>query len=190
MTDPRKAAFDGVITAAKAAGKPNPFNDPGNRLAMHNMLDAWGLPREISAERTVSQAAIELIKHFEGLKLAAYRDTGGVPTIGVGHTRGVEMGDVITEAQADQFLREDLEQAMADVRRLFPKTTQGQFDALTSFTFNLGADQVGGSTLRRKHNAGDVVGAKAEFSRWVYDNGVKLNGLIRRRAAEAELYAS
>lgn len=186
MTDPRTPVFEAV----RAITPPGVFNDAGNIHALHNLLDALGAPREKATARTVSQAAIDLIKHFEGLKLAAYRDTGGVPTIGVGHTRGVKMGDVITEAQADAFLREDLEEAMADVRRLFPETTQGQFDALTSFTFNLGAEQVGGSTLRRKHNAGDWLGAKAEFGRWVYDDGVKLNGLIRRRAAEAEVYAS
>lgn len=139
-------------------------------------------------ERTISQKGIDLIKAFEGLKLQAYLDTGGVPTIGAGHTKGVRMGDIITEAQADQFLREDLSEAEDAVRKLFPVTTQGQFDALVSFTFNLGAGQVSGSTLRRKHNAGDYDGAANEFQRWNKDNGTVLAGLSRRRSAEASLY--
>ena len=76
------------------------------------------------------------------------------------------------------------------VRKYCPITTQGQFDALVSFTFNLGAGSLKDSTLRRKHNEGDYEGAANEFKRWVNAGGVKLTGLVRRRAAEAELYRS
>jgi lysozyme len=140
--------------------------------------------------RTVSQKCLDLIRTFEGLRLQAYLDTGNVPTIGVGHTKGVKMGQTITEAQADQFLREDLSDAEEAVRRMFPVTTQGQYDALVSFTFNLGEGQVSDSTLRKLHNAGDYAGAKLQFARWSFDNGKRLRGLERRRSAEAELYAS
>ena len=77
-------------------------------------------------------------------------------------------------------------------------TTQGQFDALVSFAYNVGldidddtaAEGLGDSTLLRKHKAGDYAGAKAEFLKWVKNDGVVMKGLTRRRAAEAALYAS
>jgi lysozyme len=142
----------------------------------------------VPAEKKTGDAGKAIIKAQEGLRLKAYQDTGGIWTIGYGHTRGVKPGMVITEAQADDFLTADLEEAEAAVRKLFPSTTQSQFDALASFTFNLGEGQVGKSTLRTLHNAGNYAGAANEFGRWVFDNSVKLNGLIKRRAAEAALY--
>lgn len=152
------------------------------------IADDLGLAR-ISGPIRISAAGIELIKQAEGLVLKAYLDTGGVPTIGVGHTGpDVKMGMAITEAQADDLLRKDLETAEDAVRRLFPITTQNQFDALVSFTFNLGEDQVRTSTLRRLHNEGDYAGAKGQFARWRFDNGRELAGLVKRRRAEAELY--
>lgn len=180
----RKSMFDALRQFA-----------PGGKLAaadvslIDELADRWKLPRENAME--ISTKGLDLIKQAEGLSLKAYRDTGGVLTIGWGHTGpDVTAGMVITEAQADQLLREDVRDAEADVRRLFPITTQNQFDALVSFTFNLGADQVRESTLRRLHNEGDYAGAKSQFGRWVFDNGVKLAGLVRRRAAEAALYGA
>ena len=181
-TDPRKPIFD-AARKAKGAG----FT-AGQVAKINTALDDAGVPKEIIM--VISQKGIDLIKKFEGVRLKAYLDTGGVPTIGVGHTKGVKMGQTITEAQADQFLRDDLATAMEAVRRLFPVTTQGQFDSLTSFVFNLGEGQVKTSTLRRMHNEGDYAGAKAQFARWKFDNGKELAGLVKRRAAEAELYAS
>lgn len=179
----RKSIFD----AARAEGVD--FNKPANVQILDNALSLLGFPAGNDNERRISQAGIDLIKQFEGLELKAYRDTGGVLTIGVGHTGAdVKPGMVITEAQADALLRSDLATAEAAVRKLFPKTTQSQFDALVSFTFNLGEGQVSSSTLRTKHNAGDYAGAKGQFARWVFDNGQKLRGLERRRAAEAALY--
>lgn len=182
MTDPRKPIFDAARTA-KGAG----FT--AEQVAVIDYaLDQAGVPK--GGSMTISQRGIDLIKNAEGIRLKAYLDTGGVPTIGVGHTRGVKMGQTITEPQADAFLREDLESAMADVRDLFPKTTQGQFDALTSFVFNLGRGQVSSSTLREMHNEGNYAGAKGQFARWKFDNGKELAGLVARRKAEAELYGS
>lgn len=152
---------------------------------------------ETKQDRTTSPAGIALIKNAEGLRLKAYPDpgSGSEPwTIGIGTTvypdgRKVRPGDVVTEAQAEDYLRHDLARFEAAVNRLTGGvTTQGQFDALVSFAYNVGADALQTSTLLRKHNEGDYAGAQAEFARWNKSNGKVLNGLIRRRAAEATLY--
>lgn len=130
-----------------------------------------------------------MIRQFEGCRLDSYRDSGGVLTVGFGHT-GPDVRDeeTITPEQAEQLLEADAMKAGAAVCRLAHSTTQNQFDALTDFVFNLGADALAGSTLLQKHNHGDFAGAAAEFGRWVHCKGRVLPGLIRRRAAEAHLY--
>lgn len=141
--------------------------------------------------RTLSQAGVELIKQFEGLELKAYPDpaTGAEPwTIGIGHTGGVRPGDVITEARAEQLLRQDVGRFEVAVRKYCPVTTQGQFDALVSFAFNVGEENLKTSTLRRLHNEGDYAGAAGQFARWNKANGKVMTGLTRRRAAEAKMY--
>lgn len=152
--------------------------------------DARGEPfSQNDVERHISDDGLAIIKDAEGLELKAYRDTGGVLTIGYGHTGAdVREGQVITESRADELLKQDVATAEDAVRRLFPRTTQAQFDSLVSFTYNLGERQVSKSTLRRLHLEGDYAGARQQFGRWVFDNGVKLTGLVRRRAAEAALY--
>lgn len=161
--------------------------------AMVTMVDAladrFGLPQLEAGSKRTSAKGRALIKNAEGTELTAYLDTGKVPTIGTGHTGpDVKLGMTITAERADELLQQDLRTAEAAVTRLFPVTTQDQFDALVSFTFNLGEGQVSASTLRRLHNAGDYAGAAEQFGRWVFDNGVKLKGLVTRRAAEAVLY--
>lgn len=137
----------------------------------------------------VSNNGINLVKHFEGLELKAYRDSVGILTIGYGHTHAVKAGDVITGEQADAFLREDLQVAELNVNtNVKVKLTQGQFDALVSFVFNLGSGNFVKSTLIRKLNAGDYAGAADEFGRWVNAGGKKLPGLVKRRAAEREVF--
>ena len=157
-------------------------------------VDVLTTPETVSA-RTLSQAGVELIKEFEGLRLAAYKDTGGVLTIGYGHTTAagglkVYAGLTITHEEAEQLLIDDLARMTYPVIDKLVKVplTQGQFDALCSFIYNLGEGQVSKSTLLRLLNAKDYDGASGQFERWVYDNGVKLNGLIRRRAAEKVLF--
>lgn len=177
----RKPVFD----AARAEGVD--FSKPANIQILDNALRLLGFPME-DGERRISPAGLDIIKHAEGLELKAYQDTGGVWTIGYGHTAGVRPGQVITEAIADKLLAEDVADAEAAVRRLFPITTQNQFDALVSFTYNLGEGQVKESTLRRLHNEGDYAGARAQFSRWRFDDGRELPGLVKRRTAEAALY--
>lgn len=132
---------------------------------------------------------IPIIKQYEGLKLEAYLCPAGIPTIGYGHTRGVKLGQKISAAQAEVFLDHDYEEAEDAVKRLITvPLTDNQLGALTSFVFNLGEGRLLGSTLRRKLNNGDYKGAAAEFDKWVYSGGKKLNGLIARRTAERKLF--
>lgn len=136
-----------------------------------------------------SAACVSLIKEFEGCKLHAYKDAVGIPTIGYGSTRGVHMGQTITQQEADDMLYADMDDAWQDVYALVNvPITQGQCDALTSFTFNLGASRLKNSTLLRKLNAGDTDGASAEFAHWVHAGSQVLPGLVRRREAEREMF--
>lgn len=140
-----------------------------------------------------SDAGKQIIKDAEGLSLKAYPDpgTGGAPwTIGYGHTGGVGQHDVITEARADELLANDLHHFELAVARLCPVTTQPQFDALVSFSFNLGENALEGSTLRKLHNEGQYAAAANEFGKWTHANGKELPGLVTRRAAEAKRYRS
>lgn len=137
----------------------------------------------------VSVAGLALIAHFEGTRTTAYKDTVGVTTICTGHTKYVRMGDRRTLGECEQFLREDAGEAGQAVSRLVTtQLTQDQYDALTSFVFNLGAGNLQRSTLLRKINQGDCLGAVREFPRWNRAGGVVLPGLVKRRAAEAELF--
>lgn len=142
--------------------------------------------------RRISQAGLELIKHFEGLRLCAYLDPVGVWTIGYGHTKfHARPGNCISEPEAEEILRNDVEVFEAAVSRLVKvPLTQNQFDALVSFAFNVGVGALERSTLLKKLNAGNCQGAAAEFPRWVYAGGRRLPGLVRRRAAEKEIFLS
>jgi len=142
----------------------------------------------------ISQKGIDLIKQFEGVSLKAYPDpgTGGEPwTIGYGHTGGVKKGDVVTQAQAEELLHKDLIKFEAGVSNaLTVETTQNQFDAMVSLAFNIGLGNFTKSTLLRKHNAKCWQCAAVQFGVWRNAGGKVMNGLIRRRAAERELYCS
>ena len=137
----------------------------------------------------ISKVGLDLIKQFEGLYLNSYRCPAGIPTIGYGHTAGVAMGQTITQQQADDYLRRDVRQFERAVsRQVTVPLTQGQFDALVSFAFNLGEGALAQSTLLRLLNAGDYAGAAAQFDRWNKAAGRVLPGLVRRRAAERALF--
>jgi lysozyme len=140
-----------------------------------------------------SKQGIDLIKKFEGFKPYAYLCPANILTIGYGHTRGVRLGQTCTEAEAEQFLIEDLELAEAEVNKVVDKVdlTQGQFDSLVSFTFNLGAGNFQTSTLRRKvlNNPADPT-IMGEFGKWVYVRGKVSQGLQKRRLEESKLYFS
>lgn len=136
-----------------------------------------------------SDKGIEFIKRHEALRLNAYLDSTGVPTIGYGHTLGVRMSDTITKSQAEQLLRGDLITAESEINKHNLNINQNQFDSLVSFVFNLGVGNFARSTLLRKikSNANDPT-IRKEFERWVYAGGKVLNGLVRRRKEEADLY--
>lgn len=136
-----------------------------------------------------SQAAIDLIKASEGLRLTAYRDSAGILTIGYGSTGGIKPGQKITPEQAEAMLVDDLDEAAEAVRQLVTvPLTQGQFDALCSFVFNLGAGRLRDSTLLRLLNQGKYGEAAAQFRFWVMAGGKPLPGLVKRRAAERALF--
>ena len=137
-----------------------------------------------------SEILIEKLKEFEGLRLEAYRDAAGVLTIGYGHTGSdIREGDRISEYWADELLRNDLGAAEAAVRRLHVARTQGQFDALVSFAFNLGIERLQGSTLLKViRKGGSHRQIRQEFKRWVYAGGKKLRGLERRRNWETKRF--
>jgi GH24 family phage-related lysozyme (muramidase) len=156
---------------------------------------------------TTSKAGLDLIKSFEscakaigGGRFQAYPDpapgNNGLPvTIGWGSTRGfdgkpIKLGTVWTQEQCDRKKAEDMAEFEAQVRAILGSTptTQGQFDALVSFAYNLGSAALRGSTLMRKHKAGDHAGAANEFVKWNKAGGKVMRGLTRRREAEAALY--
>lgn len=132
-----------------------------------------------------SRKGLEFTAAMEGCKLKAYLDTGGIPTIGVGHTKGVKMGDTCTQEQAMQMLQEDVKEAEAAVIKLVRvPLTQGQYDALVDFAFNLGPTKLALSTLLKKLNASDYAGAADQFLVWnkgrVNGELVVLGGLDKR----------
>lgn len=137
-----------------------------------------------------SQNGIELIKKFEGCRLETYICPAGVFTIGYGHTGAdVKSGMKITQEEAETLLKNDLKAFEKGVQRIIKKElTQNQFDALVSFAYNLGLENLKKSTLAKLINQDKIKEAANQFERWVYANGVKLNGLIRRRKAEKELF--
>ncbi|EIZ77761.1 glycoside hydrolase family protein [Novosphingobium sp. Rr 2-17] len=141
--------------------------------------------------RQIGAAGAALIKTFESCKLTAYRCPAGVWTIGYGSTGPhVKPGMTISQDKAESLFKEDVARFEARVTKEAPGATQNQFDAMVSFAFNVGEDAFRTSTLLRKHKAGDVAGARAEFARWNKADGKIQKGLIRRRAAEAALYAA
>lgn len=143
--------------------------------------------------RHVTQNGINLIKRFEGFSETIYICPAGCPTIGYGHVvKDHEIEQFkkgITEAQAKDLLRKDVQEAEQAVLRLITvPLNDGQFDALVSFTYNLGSGALQRSTLRWKVNREEHAAAPAEFIKWVWAGGKKPEGLIKRREAEAELY--
>jgi len=140
--------------------------------------------------KRINQAGIDLIKRFEGFSSHAYKDPVGIPTIGYGFTKGVQMGDSITEEQAEARLKVELisrekvinEMVHADIN-------DNQFSALVCLVYNIGAGAFIGSTLLKYLNSGAGKMACAnEFLRWDKAKGKTLRGLSRRREAERELF--
>lgn len=139
-----------------------------------------------------SEYGTNFIKGFERLELVAYKCSGGWWTIGYGHAISkTEKPDwtLNNEADAITLLQKDLLVAERAVSRLVRVAlNQNQFDALSSFTFNLGSGALQASTLRAKINRGEFGGAALEFDRWILAGGRRLLGLVRRRKAERLLF--
>jgi GH24 family phage-related lysozyme (muramidase) len=144
----------------------------------------------------ISSDGLAIIKHFEGRELKAYQDSVGVWTIGYGHTSAagpptVYAGQTITEAEAEEILKKDLELFENGVREMVTvPINSDQFSALVSFSFNVGLGALRDSTLLRLLNSGDYQGAADQFPRWVKAGGQTLPGLVRRRDAERALFLS
>ena len=137
-----------------------------------------------------SAEGIALIKKFEGLELDSYQCSANVWTLGYGHTQGVAEGDSCSEEEAEIILVNDLKEFETYVNALVDvDLDQNQFDALVAWTFNLGPTNLRTSTLLKKLNAGDYNDVPSEIKRCNRAGGQVLDGLIRRREAEALLFA-
>ena len=143
-----------------------------------------------TSQRNISQKGTDLIKIFEGFSPKEYLCPAGKRTIGYGHLiREEERFNIIAEQEAEKILRNDVSYAASAVRRnVKVDLTQGQYDALCSFVYNLGEGNLRKSTLLKKLNSRDYNGASHEFGRWVYGNGKKLKGLENRREAETKMF--
>lgn len=140
----------------------------------------------------ISSEGLALIKRFEGFSAMPYICPAGYRTVGYGHVvKDSDRGEYpLSEEEAEALLLEDVVLAEMAVRRLTDvPLEQRQFDALVSFTFNVGAAALQRSTLRRVVNRGEHESAPRELMRWVYANGRILRGLVARREAEAALYS-
>ena len=139
----------------------------------------------------IGNKGLEMIKHFEGLELNAYQCAAGVWTIGYGHTKGVQQGMVISEDTANEMLVEELKEYENYINTLVKvELNQNQFDAMVSWVYNLGSSNLQASTLLKVLNAGDYEGVPAQIMRWNKAGGKVLEGLTRRRQAEADLFAN
>lgn len=138
-----------------------------------------------------SQNGIDLIKHFEGCRLKPYLCSANVLTIGYGHTKDVVENMSITEDTAEVLLQQDLKEFEDHVNRLVEvHLNQNQFDALVSWTFNLGAGNLKTSTMLKVLNQRKYDEVPEQMQRWNKSAGVVNKGLVKRRGAEALLFAS
>ena len=134
--------------------------------------------------------AAPLVKKYEGCRLDSYKCPAGVWTLGYGSTgHHVTEGLKWTQAQADEALNKDLLRALNDARKVIDVgLNDKQMAAIVSFVFNLGIGNFRNSTLLKKINKGDFLGASKEFGKWTFAAGKELPGLVKRRAAEAALF--
>ena len=138
-----------------------------------------------------SDNGLKFTTQFEGLRLQSYQDSVGVWTIGWCHTRDVAPSQSITQDQAMEFLKEDIQPCVDFINsQCKVQLNQNQFDALVDFAFNLGTGALGGSTLFKLVNAGDFAAAAEEFIKWNHAGGKVLPGLTKRRLAERDLFLS
>ena len=137
----------------------------------------------------ISEYGLDLIKHFEGLELEAYQCAAGVWTIGYGHTKDVQPGDQWSESHADHMLEVEMEEYENYVNTAVTvPLSQNQFDALVSWVYNLGNGNLTSSTMLKVLNSSDYAGVPAQIKRWNKAGGKVLEGLTRRRQAEADMF--
>lgn len=170
-----------------------------NKNILLIILGILGISAITKAAGAGLTSALNFIKKAEGgLYLKAYLDSGGVPTIGFGSTydfdkqRKVQMGDIITPEQAQRWLEMETSKNAEEIKRLVKvPLTNNMLNALISFTYNVGINGFKQSTMLRLLNSGaDKNTVALQFDRWIYDNGVKVKGLINRRNAEKKLFLS
>ena len=139
----------------------------------------------------IGSKGLALIKHFEGCELEAYKCPAGVWTIGYGHIKGVQEGMTITEMQAEEMLQSELIEYEGYINDLVEvELNQNQFDAMVSWVYNLGGGNLRASTLLKVLNAGNYAGVPEQMLRWNKAGGKVLEGLTRRRQAEADLFVA
>ena len=137
----------------------------------------------------ISQEGLALIKKFEGCELEAYKCAAGVWTIGYGSTKGVHEGDTITEEGADELLAEEMHEYEGYINDMVTADLkQNEFDALVSWVFNLGPSNLSSSTLLNRLNNKMWDDVPNQIKRWNKAGGEVLQGLVRRREAEALLF--
>lgn len=148
----------------------------------------WPHKLMLTAGTSAFALAALTITHFEGSRPTAYLDAPHIPTICYGHTAGVTLGQTLTPAECDALLGRDLSEALAAVdRQVTVALPAHRRAALASFVYNVGETRFARSTLLRRLNAGEGARACAELSRWVYSQGRRLPGLVKRRRLERQL---
>lgn len=163
-------------------------------LETFSRLIGYTLSTTVSGQWDISDNGYAVIRQFEGFEAKAYKDTGGVWTIGFGtikYPNGVRVreGDTCTREQAETWLRSDSKWVDACLDKYVKvKVSQNQFDAMASFVYNIGESQFTKSTFLTLLNQGNFVGAAGQFDRWIFDNGKRIQGLVNRRAAEKALF--
>jgi len=147
------------------------------------------LQQKRNSSMNISQEGLSLIKKFEGCELEAYKCAAGVLTIGYGSTKGVKEGDTITQEEADKLLLHEMKEYEGYINNnVTVDLKQNQFDALVSWVFNLGPANLKASTMLKVLNNKEYDDVPAQIKRWNKAGGKVLQGLIRRREAEALLF--
>jgi len=166
-----------------------------NGLTVFAKLIGFEIPKSLAiGQRDISENGYAIIRDAEGFRSTAYLDTGGVWTIGFGTIKypngiKVKVGDTCTRAQAELWLKNDCKWVDACLDKYVKvNINQNQFDALASFVYNVGEIAFVKSTMLTLINKGELQVAASQFDRWIYDNGVKVSGLVNRRAKERALF--
>ncbi|NAR87487.1 lysozyme [Acinetobacter haemolyticus] len=175
--------------------------DAGDQIISKNGLETFASlinfkldTTAVTGLRDISEKGYEIIREFEGFRSTAYRDTGGVWTIGFGTIRypngtKVKQGDTCTRGQAELWLKNDCLWVDACLDKYVKvKVSQNQFDALASFVYNVGETQFIKSTMLSLINQNNLTAAANQFDRWIFDNGKRIQGLANRRAKEKALF--